>query len=150
LTTSSSSSSSIPVSLASTPVSLASITPKSKPPTQKELKSLFKKLCRSYLKKQAPLAHKEMEPLWMLHDYLNFEDVIKWRDEVGVKKGMVFEDGKVMFNEWLVPPHEHIGSEINTQFIKQFSAPFSGTPHYPFINNGTTGIYLLPRMNLTS
>jgi hypothetical protein len=92
-----------------------------------------------------------MEPLWMLRDYLNFEDVITWRDEVGVKKSVVFEDGKVIFNEWPVPPHEHIVSEINTQFITQFSSPFSGTPHYPvFVNDGTTGIYLLSRMNLTS
>jgi hypothetical protein len=61
-----------------------------------------------------------------------------------VKKGVVFEDGKVIFNEWPVPPHKHIVSEINTQFISQFSSPFSGTPHYPvFINSGTTGTYLL-------
>ena len=39
--------------------SLASTTPKPEPPTQKEVKTLFKKLCRRYLKQQAPLSPKD-------------------------------------------------------------------------------------------
>ena len=121
------------------------------PPTQIEIKALFKKLCRRYMKRQTPPADKEMEPLWRMREYVDVEDIIAWRDEVGVRKGVVCEDGKVIFNEWPVPPHEQIVSEFNTQFVTQFSSIFSGTPHYPvFINNGTTGIYLLSRMNLTS
>jgi hypothetical protein len=131
--------------------SLASTASKPEHPTQKEVKLLFKKLCRRYQKRQTPLADHEMEPLWMLRDHLNFEDFITWRDQVGVKKGVVYEDGKVLFNEWPVPPHEQIVSEINSQFSRQFSTPFSGTPHYPvFVGDGTTGICLLSRMNLTS
>lgn len=82
---------------------------------------------------------------------VDVEDIIAWRDEVGLKKGVVCDDGKVIFNEWPVPPHEQIVSEFNTQFVAQSSSIFSGTPHYPVVvNNGTTGIHLLSRMNLTS
>ena len=86
-----------------------------------------------------------------MREYVDVEDIIAWRDEVGVRKGVIYEDGKVIFDEWPGPPHEQILSEFNTQFATQFSSIFSGTPHYPvFVNDGTTGIYLLSRMNLTS
>ena len=92
-----------------------------------------------------------MAPLWRMRTYVDVEDIIVWRDEVGVKKGVVYEDGKVIFNEWLMAPHEQIVSEFNTQFISQFSIIFRGTPHYPvFVNHGRTGIYLLSRVILTS
>ena len=122
----------------------------SDPPTQIEIKALFKKLCRRYMKWKTPPADKEMEPLWRMRKYVDVEDIITWRDEVGVRKGVVCEDGKVIFETWPEPPHEDIVSEFNTQFVTQFSSIFSGTPHYPvFINKGTTGICLRSRMNLT-
>ena len=103
------------------------------------------------MKRQTPPADKEMEPLWRMSEYVDVEDIITWRDEVGVRKGVVCEDGKVIFDEWPDRPYEQIVSECNMQFGSQFSLIFSGTPHYPvFINDGTTGIYLLSRMNLTS
>jgi hypothetical protein len=100
------------------------------------------------MKRKTSPTDKEMEPLWRMREYVDFEDIIAWRDEVGVKKGVVYENGKVLFNEWPVRPHEHIVSEFNAQFIDQFSSIFRGTPHYPvFTNDGTSGIYL-SRMNL--
>jgi hypothetical protein len=134
-------------SFAPSPASTTGMSKEPNPPT----KALFKKLCRRYMEQQTPPTDKEMEPLWRMREHVDIEDIIAWRDEVGVRKGVVCEDGKVTFNEWPLPPHEHIVSEFNTQFVTQFSSIFSGTPHYPvFINQGTTGMYSLSRMNLTS
>ena len=83
-----------------------------------------------------------------MQPFIEFDDIAAWRDEVGVRKGVVFENGRVLFNDWLVRPHEQIVNEFNTQFFAQLTAPYVGTVHYPvFINDGTTGIYL-SRMNL--
>lgn len=111
---------------------------------------LFKKLCRRYLKLRGPPPDKEMEPLWRMREYVDVENIRKWRDEIGVKKGVVCDDGKVIFDEWPDSPYENIISEFNVQFI-QFASIYRGTSHYPvFVNNGTSGIHLLSRMNLTS
>jgi hypothetical protein len=89
-----------------------------------------------------------MEPLWRMREYIDFEDIVVWRDEVGVKKGVVYDGGKVLFNESPVPPHEAIVDTFNSQFITQYKSPSSGTPHdRVFVNDGTTGIYL-SRINL--
>ena len=68
------------------------------------------------MKRQTPPADKEMEPLWRMRGYVDVEDIITWKDEVGVRKGVVCEDGKVIFDAWLEPPHEQILSELNMQF----------------------------------
>ena len=100
------------------------------------------------MKRQTPPTDQEMEPLWQMRDYVEFEDVIAWRDEVGVRKGVVYDEGNVIFNAWPVPPHEYIVNEFNSQFHAQYMSPYTGTPPYPvFTNAGTTGIYL-SRMNL--
>ena len=119
-------------------------------PTQHEIEMLSKKLCRRYLKLHSPLPNKEMEPLWRMREYVDVENIRKWRDEIGVKKGVICDDGKVFFDKWPDSLHEEIISEFNTQFIIQF-AFYHGTPHYPvFVNIGTSGIHLLSRINLTS
>jgi hypothetical protein len=46
------------------------------PPTQIEIKALFKKLCRCSMKWQTPPADKEMEPLWKMREYVDVEDII--------------------------------------------------------------------------
>ena len=85
-----------------------------------------------------------------MQEYVDVENIRKWRDEIGVKKGVVCDDGKIIFDEWPVPPHEQIISEFNAQFI-EFASIYRGTPHYPvFVNDGTSGIHLLSKMNLTS
>jgi len=143
--TSSSSSSALSLS----PVTSVNQESDPRPPARNEIKTLFKKLCRQYQKRQTPPTDKEMAPLWRMREYVDFEDIVAWRDEAGVKKGVVYENGKVLFNQWPVPPHEHIVSEFNAQFNDQFSSTFRGTPHYPvFTNDGTSGIYLSRRMNL--
>jgi hypothetical protein len=44
---------------------------KSDTPTQHEIKMLFKKLCRRYLKLRHPPPDKEMEPLWRMREYVD-------------------------------------------------------------------------------
>jgi predicted hotdog family 3-hydroxylacyl-ACP dehydratase len=89
-----------------------------------------------------------MEPLWKMQPFIEFDDIVAWRDEVGVRKGVVYENGRVLFNDWPVRPHEQIVHEFNTEFAAQLTTPYVGTVHYPvFTNDGTTGIYL-SRMNL--
>jgi len=84
-----------------------------------------------------------MEPLWRMRDYVDVENIRKWRDEIGVKKGVICDNGKVIFDEWPVPPHEQIISEFNMQFTAQYASIYLGTPHWPvFVNDGTSGIHL--------
>ena len=118
------------------------------PPERAEIKTLFQKLCRQYMKRKTHPTDEEMEPLWRMREYVDFDDIIAWRDEVGVRKGVVYENGKVLFNEWPMRPHEHIVDEFNSQFVTQYKSPYSGTPHHPvFTNDGTSDIYF-SRMNL--
>ena len=103
------------------------------------------------MKLRRPPPDKEMEPLWRMHEYVDIDNIRKWRDEIGVKKGVICDHGKVIFDEWPDAPHEQILSEFNTQFITQFSSIYLGTPLYPaFVNDGTSGIQLFSIMNLTS
>jgi len=86
-----------------------------------------------------------------MQEYVDVENIRKWRDEIGVKKGVICDDRKVIFDEWPEKPHEQIISDFNTQFIAQFASIYLGIPHYPvFVNDGTSGIHLLSRANLTS
>ena len=120
------------------------------PPTQNEIKMLFKMLCRRYLKLHRPPPENEMEPLWRMRKYIDVENIRKWRDEIGVKKGVICDDGKVIFDEWPDSPHEDIVSEFNVQ-LAEFASIYRETPHYPvFLNKGTEGVHLHLRMNLTS
>ena len=66
------------------------------PPTRIEIKALFQKLCRRCMKRQTPPTDKEGEPLWRMQEYVDVEDIIARRDEVGVRKGVIYDDGKVL------------------------------------------------------
>jgi hypothetical protein len=100
------------------------------------------------MKHHTPPTDKEMAPLWEMQEYVDFEDIISWRDEVGVRKGVVYENGRVLFNEWPDRPHDQIVNEFIKQFNAQFTSPYEGTAHFSmFTNDGTTGIYP-SRMNL--
>lgn len=71
-----------------------------------------------------------------------WSDFMKWRDEIGLKKGVLFDDdGTITFVEWPFPPHENVVSEIISQFDRQFISPYSNQPGvYPtFESFGSTG-----------
>ena len=67
---------------------------------------------------------------------------------MGVKKGLVYENGRVLFQRVAGAPTRKYYAEFNSQFDRQYVSPYAGTAHYPvFTNDGTQGIYL-SRMNL--
>jgi hypothetical protein len=86
-----------------------------------------------------------MQALWDVREYIDFEDVILWRDEIGVKKGIVLDDdGKITFTQWPLRIHEEIVSLFNTQITNQFSTPYWATAAFPvLVNTGAEGIYPL-------
>jgi len=90
-----------------------------------------------------------MEPLWRMQEYVDVENVRKWRDEISVKKGVICDNGKVIFDEWPDAPHEDIISEFNAQLV-EFASIYRGTPLYPvFGNKGSSDIDPLLMINLT-
>jgi hypothetical protein len=120
------------------------------PPSKQEIRILFKRLCRSYIKHQRPPPDIDIAQLWNFSEYINYEDIICWKDEVGFRTGVIVDGGKVRFTGWPARPHDAIVSEFNQQFSEQFNARYRGTASYPvFVNSSTTDIYLLSRMNLT-
>jgi hypothetical protein len=84
---------------------------------------------------------KDMETIWKFKKYFDFEDFVLWKDQVGIKKGVMFdEDGMIIFQECLIHPHDQIIGEFNSQFDCQFMSFFANTLHYPlWVNDGTTG-----------
>jgi hypothetical protein len=53
------------------PISTTSTSSKPDAPTQHEIKLLFKKLCRRYVKLRRPPPDEEMEPLWRMREYVD-------------------------------------------------------------------------------
>ena len=39
---------------------------------------------------------------------LDLKTVFTWCDEVGVRRGVLYEDGKIEFDKWPAPPHDDI------------------------------------------
>ena len=87
-------------------------------------KKLFKKLARSYLDKRAPPDPENVRELWEYKDVLDLKTVFTWRDEVGIRSGVLYEDGKVEFDKWPVPPHEDIIDIFENFFKLQFVLPW--------------------------
>jgi hypothetical protein len=85
---------------------------------------IFKNLARSYLKKRAPPDPESMRELWEYKDILDLKTVFTWRDEAGIRRGVLYEDGKIEFEEWPLPPHENIIDVFETIFKKQFVFPW--------------------------
>ena len=89
------------------------------------MKRIFKKLARSYLKKRTRPDPESVRELWEYKDILELKTVFTWRDEVGIRRGVLYEDGKVEFEEWLLPPYENIVDVFETIFRRQFVFPLA-------------------------
>ena len=89
-------------------------------------KRLFKRLARSYLNKRAPPDPERVRELWKYKDILDLETVFTWRDEVGIRRGVLYEDGIVEFEQWPVAPHEEI--------VDVFENIFKGIFVFPWLN----------------
>lgn len=79
-------------------------------------KRVFKKLANSYLSKRAPPDPERVRELWEYKDVLDLRTVLTWRDEVGIGRGVLYDDGKFEFDEWPSPPHEDIIDLFETIF----------------------------------
>jgi hypothetical protein len=87
-------------------------------------------------KRRVP-SDKEMQGLWAEKASITFEDIIHWKDEIGLKRGVLFdEDGTVLFEEWPIRPHDAIIDEFGLQFSNQLRHPYR---HPTFRNHGTEG-----------
>jgi len=51
---------------------------------------------------------------------LDLKTVFAWRDEVGIRRGILYEDGKVEFEEWPVRPLEDDIDIFENIFKSQF------------------------------
>jgi len=83
-------------------------------------KRIFKSLAKLYLDKRQPPAENEMKVLWEFSDLLELTMVLKWRDEAGIKRGILFENGKIEFDKWTIPPHEDLIELFENMFKSQF------------------------------
>ena len=88
-------------------------------------KRVFKKLARSYLNRRAPPDTESLRELWEYKDVLDLKTVLAWRDEVGIRRGVLYEDGRIEFEEWPVPPHEDIIDIFENVFKGQFVHPWT-------------------------
>ena len=90
--------------------------------------------------------------LWEYKDVLDLRTVLTWRDEVGIRRGVLYEDGKVEFEEWPLPPHESIIDLFEIIFRRQFVSPWPNDLNTTFDgthNQGEDAIFLENYVNDT-
>jgi hypothetical protein len=108
---------------------------------------IFRKLARSYLEKKKPPPEDEMTELWQYSDIIEYRKLLRWRDEVEIRKGILYDAGKVMFDQLSSPPHDEVCDlfhlDFTTQFITPWVPPFRSAP---FKGWGTQGKKILPLM----
>jgi hypothetical protein len=107
-----------------------------------EARAEFKKLARWYLKNHKPPSDKQMQRLQELRGQYDWQDVITWQDEVGLKRVIMFDDetGEIIFDEWPTAPHETLIVEFTRMFDKQFVRPWDNSPLHPiFEGEGIQG-----------
>lgn len=63
-------------------------------------------------------------------DLLDLRTVLKWRDGTCIKCGDVFENGKIEFDEWQVPPHGAFIDLFENIFKYQFVSPWITAYYY--------------------
>jgi hypothetical protein len=105
----------------------------------------FKKLARYYRDNMTPPDEEHMRELWQYEDELDLESVLRWRDEVGLKRGVLFENGKVEFDEWPRAPHEDLIDLFENMFKLQFVFPWLDPNNQipPFYGKHNQGNYTL-------
>lgn len=55
---------------------------------------------------------------------MDLKSVLTWRDELGIRRGVLFEDGKIEFEKWPVAPHDDIIDIFENVFKRQFVMPW--------------------------
>jgi hypothetical protein len=137
-------------------ISIATPSTESAPGTDNELlgpdyldrvskaRRMFRKLAKSYLEQRKPPPEDEVAELWQYSDVIDYRKLLLWRDEVGIKKGVLYDTGKVMFDQFTSPPHDEVCDlfhlDFATQFVTPWVPPFQSAP---FKGWGTQGKKLL-------
>ena len=80
-----------------------------------------------------------MRELGKYNDVLDLMTVFAWRDEVGIKRGVLYEDGKVEFEKWPLTPHENIVKLFEGIFNRQFYFPWPSDVSSAFEGIGSQG-----------
>jgi len=95
------------------------------------------------MKNHMPPSDEQMETIRGLRGQFDWEDVIAWQQEVGLKKGIIFEEaGDISFDEWPTAPHEPLILEFTKMFLQQFDTPWINSPLYPiFEGEGSQGTF---------
>jgi hypothetical protein len=91
-------------------------------------------MAKMYLHNQAPPPPADMARLAQLRGSYNWPDIIRWQDEVGLRRGVVYDDkdDAVIFQDfWPLEPHEAIIGEFIFMFLNQLRAPWAGTQFDP-------------------
>ena len=96
-------------------------------------------MARSYLDKRAPPDPEHVRELWEYKDILDLKMVFAWRNEVGIRRGVLYEDGKVEFEEWPNPPHEDIIEIFESMFRRQFMDPWHSYLNPTFLEKHSQG-----------
>ena len=130
----------------SIPAETSSITKQDPEPKRRATaKRLFKNLARRYLQQRHPPPKEDVEQLWQFSDIIQLRDVVQWKDEAGVKRGILFHEGKIEFDKYPIPPHDDLIDVFNRMFLSQMVFPYINTPASPdvFLGLGTTGNEIL-------
>ena len=72
-------------------------------------------------------------------DELDLSTVFAWRDESGIRRGVLYENGKVEFEEWPVRPHEDIIDIFENIFKSQYVFPWMNPRNPTFEGKNTQG-----------
>jgi hypothetical protein len=68
-------------------------------------KRVFKTLARRYMRTHNPPSKQDLEPLAGHKNQFTWHDIISWRDEVGLNRGVVYEDDGNVVYRMAQPPH---------------------------------------------
>ena len=80
------------------------------PKKKSSAKKIFRRLAKEYLESHVPLTKSDVSKLTDLKEAYAWRDIIEWRNQMGIKRGITFdEDGSIIFEEWPDRPHDQIG-----------------------------------------
>src|ERR1700737_4869632 len=72
-------------------------------------KKIFRRLAKQYIESHIPPTKLEVSKLTDLKEAYAWRDIIEWRDQMGIERGITFdEDGSIIFEEWPDIPHDQI------------------------------------------
>lgn len=90
-------------------------------------------MAKKYVNHHAPPSADDMRILARRRGTYDWLDIIQWQDEVGLRRGVIFDEdtGAVEFERWPLEVHEAVITEFNELFITQLRTPWANTPLHP-------------------